>query len=171
MKRTFLSPLKRPLAFPILLISIILFLLYTIIDTAVVFKSIPLLVVIACSIICVLAIACIWRFYFIKYEYILVGDELVVRQYTPRKVIPINSYSLSSIKSIDRISLLHRKGRRAKRYNMCNSLYSSLFSGLVMTYIDLNSAELTKVLIDPPEDVKKLLKLNLEDRFHTTSKK
>ena len=166
MKIKFLSPLKRPLAFPILLIGIIVFLLYTIIDTAVVFKSIPISAVIFCSIVCILAIACIWRFYFIKYEYILVGDELIVRQYTLSKVIPVNSYSLSFIKSIDRISLLHKKGRRAKRYNLCNSLYASLFSGLVMTYIDSNSAERVKVLIDPPEDVKKLLKLNLGDNFH-----
>lgn len=171
MKRFLHSPLKRPLAFPILLMCVIVFLLYTIIDTAIVYKSIPLWIVLMSSVVCLLAIACIARFYFIKYEYILVGDELVVRQYTLRRVIPINSYSLSLIKSIDRISLLHKKGHRAKKYNMCNSLYSSLFSGLVMTYIDSNSAERQKILIDPPEDVKRLLKLNLEDRFHVAIKK
>jgi len=171
MKKSSVSPLKRSLSFPILLLVIILFLIYTIIDTAIVYKSMPLLAVILCCSACIFAIVCIFRFSFTKYEYSFVGEELVIRQYTLRNVKPIGIYPLSSIKHIGRISFPPAKSSRGKKYNLTNSLYATFFSGLIMSYIDFDSGSTLKVLIDPPSNIKRLLKLNLEKKYHIKDKK
>ena len=170
MKHDFHSIRKRPISFPVLIICILLFLMYAIIDTAIVYDSISPLAALLCCAVCLGTILSIIRFSFVKYDYKIVGDELVIRRYTLRTIDLVSALHISEIRSIERKRLFFRRAHRAKKYNLTNSLYATLFSALLMTYFDPSTAKTTCVLISPPNDVQRILRMALEDRYRIPTK-
>lgn len=166
MKESIALQRKRRILLPILILLVVAFTLYTVIDTAVVYRSISIWAVVGCTLIFGALIFAICRFTFVSYEYLIVGDELVIRRKTLRHVSLVNSYPLSLIQCVDKIGCPHCTAQHAKRFNLCNTPYASLVSGLVMTYRTAAEPQMRQVLIDPPCEVKRLLKLNLERRYH-----
>lgn len=164
--KTMKIPCKQtPRAFlPMMVILVLAFIFYTIIDSAILYKHISVFGMIgAGAILCLIAVA-IFRFTLTYYEYLVVGDELIIRRRSPLRVMKISTYRFEDIESIGKLNrFVHTP--HVKQYNRCNSIWATLFSGTVMLYHNRNTLEDERIVIEPPAEVCRVLRLNLQDRY------
>ena len=165
MKKASFTLQKRNFFLPFFMLCLILFILYTIIDTAIRYNSIPLWAVIISSLAGILLIYAVIRFSVIRYEYLFIGSELVIRKYSFNKVTLATTIPMENIRSVVKPIRAPLKPKRSKPYNLCNTIRNTFFSSVVIVYTDVETACSCKALIDPPANVRKLLKLNLEKKY------
>lgn len=150
--------------FPVLIIFVLAFILYTIIDSAIIFKHISFTVMIGSVIVFMLLVYAIVRFELTRYEYLVVGEKLIIRRSSPLRGMRVKTYSLESIVSIGKVTRFKHLAH-TKYFNCCNSIITALFSGTVMLYRNKDRVLTQRVIIDPPDDVQRVLKLNLQERY------
>ena len=165
MKKAWLSRHRQNLFLPISMICLILFVLYTIVDTAIKYDSIPLWAIILSIFAAFILMYTVIRFSFIRYEYLFVSNEFIIRRYGFKRVTLVASIPVENIRSITKPLRAPFKPKRTKPYNLCNTIYGTIFSSVVITYTDVETAIPCKALIDPPANARKLLKLNLEKKY------
>ncbi len=147
-----------------MVILVLAFIFYTIIDSAILYKHISALGMIAAGIILCLIAFAIFRFTMTYYEYLIVGDELIIRRRSPLRVMKISTYHFEDIESIGKIDRFAHNPH-VKQYNRCNSIWATFFSGTVMFYHDRENLEDERIVIEPPAEVSRILRLNLQDRY------
>ena len=152
---------KRNTFVPTMVILVLAFIFYTIIDSAVKFGHISAFGAIGAGMVLFLIVVAIFRFALTFHEYLIVGDELVIRRRTkfcPRKVI---SYRFDNIKSIAGRSTLPPG---IKHYNFCNTIWATLFGGMVMIYKNRETGTEECVIVELQGEIIRALRMNLGTR-------
>ena len=147
-----------------MVILVLGFIFYTIVDSAILYKHISAFGMIGAGLVICLIIFAIFRFTMTYYEYLIVGDELIIRRRSPFRVTKISAYHFKDIESIGKLDRF-KHTPHIKQYNRCNSIWTTLFSGKVMLYHDRDSLEDERIVIEPPADVCRILRLNLQERY------
>ncbi len=160
-----ISGKQTPRAFlPVIVILVLAFIFYTIIDSAILYRHISSLAMIGAGIVLGLIAFAIFRFTLTYYEYLIVGDELIIRRRSPLRVTKISTYRFQDIESIGKLRRFSHMSH-VKMFNRCNSIWATLFAGTVMLYHDRNTLEDERIVIEPPANIRRVLQLNLQDRY------
>ncbi|MEG2570813.1 MAG: hypothetical protein RSA70_05195 [Clostridia bacterium] len=145
--------------FPIIIFAVLAFMFYAIVDSAMRYGNISQVGIGFAFAVIITLMALIVRFRLRRYEYLLVGDELIIRRRTPRNVMGISSFVIADIELVTKSVGI----KRFTRKNRCNSLKSALLGGCLMCVSQ--GGKHREVVVELPSDIARVVKLNLEERY------